>query len=1125
MLTGSLSALSSCGGKSGDGKGTGTSGGTLFDPASDPTANRSDSGLSVGDLRVCQTANPIGIDTVPAFCWVVYAEGFSKKQSAYRIAVSSDKSGAEKDEPDIWDSGKTECPDNYNILYTGEKELSSKSTYYWTVTVWDESGNKVTSKPALFKTGMMKQSDWQGKWITAASKASSRAGVNGAYWIWDNGAVKTTSANASLAAGTRYFRSLFTLDRAVSSAVLSFTADDYGAVYINGTLIKDVKNATDIWKSGNVIDVTFALKTGDNLIAAAITNSSVGYAGFVAKLAITFADGTTKNVVTNGSDWKLSAAGSDGFESASFDDSEWVAPTQVVSYGSSPWNEQATFASGANDRAAHLLRRDFTAKKDVAEAMAYVCGLGLFELTVNGKTADDTLLNPCNTQYSQTCLYRAFDITSLIDKGKNAVGLELGNGFYNEQGGVWNWGGAEWRDDPKALVNIVLRYTDGSEDIIVSDESWKGTLDGPITFNSIYYGESYDARLEKEGWNEPGYNASGWSAAAAAKAPEGKLVCQLEDPIRRVASFKPASIKKLSGGSYLVTAPEYITGWAEIKMHGLKSGDEVTVTYAEKKNPNGTVVKMGGSNGVSAGWWPEFYIMTDHYISNGSDSSYQPKFSYYGFNYIQIDNYPGELSADDITIYRVANDVEVTGSFDSSSELINALHHTSVISSQNNFQGKPTDCPVWEKNGWLGDANVMLDSMSSNFDISNFLPNFVEIMEDCYNEYRLVPQMVPTANWGIADHYVWNSLFVLAVENLYNNYGMSSYASEQYGVMAKYTGTIQKVMKKLKYVAPSGQLGDWVSPMGGENDAYNESPNEGSAIVATCYVYAIMRSMQRMAALLGKDSDAKSFGETADSILEAFNDKFYNKKKGYYETGDWNNNGPKRTRFRQTSQLVPLAFGMVPEDRIETVVKNLVDDIIDKDYHLDVGRVGAKEILPVLCDFGYSDIAYAIVTQKTYPSWGFMLEEGSTSLWEMWETTSRSLGHYFLGSYDEWFYQYLAGVRDMKNGFETFTVAPVFVPDLSSVTCTQNTVRGKLESSWTRSADGTLTLKLVVPFGSTAKVVLPALSVSDVTLNGVVITPEMYSVQSVDLSDSALTAVVGSGSYTFVIAAKPVHIA
>lgn len=1083
-----------------------------FDPANDPTANRSESGLEVSSLKVSESSNPIGVDKTPTFSWVISSDGFAKSQSSYRIAVSSTAEKASSGEADVWDSGKVGSAYNYSIPYTGEKALKSKTSYYWTVTVSDESGKEVKSNTASFRTGMFEQSDWQGKWITAKSAAPVAANLTGASWIWDNGTNKTTSASGSLASGARYFRSVFELDKEVSSAYLFFTADDYGKVYVNGTLVKDVPNQTDIWKSGNIVNIASALKAGVNVIAADITNSSTGYAGFVAKAVIGFSDGTTKNIVTDGENWKLSKTKADGWTDADFDDSSWTAPTQVVSYGGSPWGTQATFSTG-NDRSAHLLRRDFTLTKDIAEATAYICGLGLFELSINGKLADDTLLNPCNTQYNKTVLYRAFDIASLLTKGENAVGVELGNGFYNERGGVWNWNGAQWKDDPKALVNILVRYTDGSEELIVSDESWSATTDGPITFNSIYYGESYDARLEKEGWNKPGYNGD-WSKAALAAAPEGKLVCQIEDPMRRTASMAPLSIKKLTGGSYVVTSPEYVTGWAEIKMKGLSAGDEITVTYAEKKNSNGTVVKMGGSNGVSAGWWPEFYIMTDHYISNGKDAAYQPKFSYYGFNYFQIDNYPGELTADDIVIYRVSNDVETTGTFESSDSSINALHRMMVISTLNNFQGKPTDCPVWEKNGWLGDCNVMLDSLSSNFDISNFLPNFVEIMEDCLNQYGILPQMVPTAGWGVSQQYVWNSLFVFAVENLYDNYGMISYVSEQYTALTKYANRIEKEMKTLKYIAPDGQLADWVSPMNAENDNYNESPNEGSALVATAYVYKMFRSMEKLASLLGKDDDAKSYASTAKKIYDAFNSKFYN-EKGYYETSKWDNNGPKRTKFRQTSQLVPLAFGMVPEDRVEKVVKSLVDDIVSKGDHLDVGCVGAKEILPVLCDYGYSDIAFKVVTQNTYPSWGFMIEKGSTSLWEMWETTARSLGHYFLGSYDEWFYQYLGGICEITNGYETFTVSPTFQSELTSVKCTENTVRGKVESSWERGEDGKITLKVTVPVGSSAKVVLPA-ALSAISLNGSGVSDQMNAVSSVESAENSTAITVGSGSYTFI---------
>ena len=1085
------------------------------EPVNDPTANTSEKGLTVSALKVNESSNPTGIDINPTFSWKTSAEGYGRSQSAYRITVATTAELAKSGSPDVWDSGKTGSGKNYSISYAGDKKLSSASTYYWAVTVWDESGDSVTSEPAVFKTGMFEQTDWKGSWISAGKSGGIAPGVSGANWIWDNGSTRTTTANANFAAGTRYFRSKITVDGNIADAQLCFTADDYGSVYINGKQVANVTNQTDIWKKGNVINVRSSLVSGENIIAAAITNSSQGYAGFVAKLTVVLDNGTTKTYVTNENDWKLSSSSPEGWTTLSFDDSAWAKPTQIVSYGGSPWGTQATFSSG-NDRAAYLLRTEFEAKKDIAEAMAYICGLGYFELTLNGKTADDSLLNPCNTQYSQEVLYRTFDITSLINKGANAVGVELGNGFYNEQGGVWNWPGAEWRDNPKALVNIIITYTDGTKDTVVSGTDWKATSDGPIFFNSIYYGESFDARLEQDGWNKVGFNASSWANAVKATAPSGKLVCQLEDPIRRVASYSPKEIKKLSDGSYVITAPEYVTGWAKLKIKGLSAGDEVTVTYAEKKNSNGTVVKMGGSNGVSANWWPEFYIQTDTFISDGTDTEYEPKFSYKGFNYFQIWGLKSEPKAEDITIYRVCNDVEVTGSFESSLEILNNLHHMMVISTQNNLQGKPTDCPVWEKNGWLGDCNVMLDSLSYNFDMSNFMPNYVEIMESCFKEYGLVPQMVPTAGWGVADHYVWNTLFVFAVENLAVNYGMTPYVEEQYASMKSYANKIANVHKRSGWICSAGQLGDWVSPMGGQNDGYNESPNEGSAIVGTAYIYAMFRSMARMAEMLGNADDAKSFNSYAKSVYNAFNEKFYNKSKGYYESSEWSNNGPKRTKYRQTSQLVPLAFGMVPDDYRDKVVENLVKDIKSKGYHLDTGCVGSKEILPVLCDCGYADVALKIASQVTYPSWGFMYENGNGSLWEMWETTARSLGHYFLGSYDEWFYQYLAGITEITNGYESFTIAPYFIDGLDKVTCTENTVRGTLESSWVRSGN-TVTMTVVVPFGSTAKVVFPTADPASITLNGEKISDSFNSVYSLVTDASSTSATVGSGVYTFVV--------
>lgn len=797
------------------------------------------------------------------------------------------------------------------------------------------------------------------------------------------------------------------------------------------------------------------------------------------------------------------------FATGVFDQAEWTGD----------WIGRKHDQSHSNDRAATVLRKSITLKGAVAEAYLSVAGLGFFELLINGDPPDDTLMNCCNTQYNKTVLYRTFDVTAMLKAGENAIGAVLGNGFYNEQGGVWNWASASWRDDPKMKLQMTVRYADGSSESFVSDTSWQATADGPVTFNSIYYGETYDAGKELGDFANAGYDATAWIESQKMDAPEGKLICQLEDPIRRVASFEAKEIQKRSDGSYVVYAPEMISGWAKITFKNLTAGDKLTILYGEKLNTNGTVQKLGGSDGTNAHWWPERYNMTDEYIAKGSASeTYEPKFSYKGYGYIQILGYNGELTKEDIVLYRTANDLEITGQFESSDQLINDLHAMMVRTMTNNLQGKPTDTPVWEKNGWLGDLNVALETFACNFDVSNFLPNFVAIMEDCFEQYGLLPQMVPTADWGVADHYVWNSVFVFSVYELYNIYGMDCYMNEQYAVLKKYAHRILDDMRRSNWIAPDGQLGDWVSPMNSQNAQYSESPNEGSGIVATAYVYKMLLTMARMAELTEHASDAKTFTDAAEKIYTAFNEKFYNAREGYYETTVWYNNGPQRTKYRQTSQLVPLAFGLVPEEQIGKVVDHLVDDIVAKNIHLDTGCVGAKEILPVLSNCGYADVAYKILTQRTYPSWGFMIENGATSLWEMWETTTRSRAHYFLGTYDAWLFEYLAGITNVEQGYLTFTINPYIPDELTHVTCTEKTVLGKLESSWKKNDDGTVTMSVTVPFGSAATVYFPTNDSSKVTWNGVPIADTMDGIRSVGNDSDHAYALLGSGRYVFVTA-------
>ena len=759
-----------------------------------------------------------------------------------------------------------------------------------------------------------------------------------------------------------------------------------------------------------------------------------------------------------------------------------------------PWQGEWITAPSPNTRAAILMRKEFKINKPIAEATVYMSGLGSSRLKINGILADDCFLDPCNTQYSETVLYRCFDVAKLLSSENNAIAIELGNGFFNEEGGVWNWAYAKWKNNPMLLFYMIIEYTDGTKDTILSDATWKVTTQGPTTFNSIYYGESYDARLEKAGWDRADYDDSAWQNAIIAKAPKGKLECQTEEPVRRAEHFTPQKIEKRSDGSYIVYCPEMVAGWIRLKIKNAERGRTVTIRYGEKLSADGSVQKMGAPNGVNSHWWREKYIMTDQYTAKGELLEvFEPQFSYKGFAYIQIFNYPHTLTKDDIEIFRIRNTVKTTGYFETSNQLINALHQMMQTTILNNLQGKPTDTPVWEKNGWLGDFNVGMTSMTYNYDMRLMTENFVEIMESCFNEYGLVPPMVPTANWSITDHFVWSSVYLLAVWELYQVYGTRDYMIEQYDSMKQYAIRAAGILSQNSWVCSEHQLGDWVSPMGNDPNApYVESPSEGSSIVGTAMLYLAYDKLAAMAELLEKKEDASLFRGYMANIFTAFNQKFYLTDKGYYQTSVWNQHG-NRTHFRQSSQILPLAVGLVPSEHKKNVISSLITDIKTKGNHLDTGCVGTKFLLPLLCDSGYSDLAYQIVTQTTYPSWGFMIENGATSLWEMWELTTRSVDHYFLGTYEEWFYSHLAGIKKPDNGYESFTVQPHILGDLTYVTCKLNTVRGEVESSWTKTKDGSVTMKVTVPFGSTATVIFP---LESATVNGEAVTSDRITLPS-----------------------------
>lgn len=1049
--------------------------------------------LTITDGVVCRLAEPLGIDRVPCFGWRCEGDGFNRAMTAWQIIVASTPALASMRTGDLWDSGKRAGRLSCDVEYAGVP-LSSKSAYTWCVRVWDEADHPSEwSELFTFETGILPGDAWQARWIGAKTRSNpERFALDGADWIWHtNGA-----ARDKVAAGKLYFRKTFEVDsqRKLTSARFGFTADKQARLYCNGQLV----GVSDAWQNGSLVSLLSLLHPGENLLAVEGNNLFEGYAGFAGKLVLTYEDASTQILVSDQS-WKTSPQAGDGWTLSGYDDSDWCNPDQALPFGSSPWDEAEIHTPSIEPAPAPVLRQEFTLRGNISKARAYVCGLGLFDLSVNGRQPDDTVLNPAHTQYDKTVFYRVFNVTSLLQEGNNALAMELGNSFYNETISVWNWPNAAWRDYPKCLLELTVWYEDGTNETIVTDKTWRLLADGPTQFDSIYYGETVDARKKPVGCALPGFDDTGWAPAIEVPAPSGRLTFQCMEPMRRMECFSPV-VRRLGDDAWVLEAPVMMTGWAALRFHA-PAGTEITVSYGERLLEDGSVEILGERQSD----WYTRAIQQDRYICRGGGEWFEPRFSYKGFRYLQINGYAGPFSPNDVKLFLIHNDVDRCGRFDSSVEQFNRLHDIMVRTMRNNFQGKPTDTPVWEKNGWTGDANVACESMCCNFDVSLFLSKFLDDLADAQDASGSVPQIAPTANWAMENTPVWNSIFILATEKLLDQYGARRLVDQHYEAMKRLMSLTLTQIEFSGWVWNDFQLADWVSPSGGSNPmiASEASASEGSGICATGFVVRSLEAMLRFATDRGDEESSIVYSDALTRIRAAFQEHFYDPSAGYYRTSFWQQLG-KRTPFRQTSQLVALAFGLVPAELAGQIASRLVQDIEHKDHHLDTGMVGTKLLLPVLCDYGYEDVALRLLMQNTYPSWGYWLACGSTSTWEVYERVTRSEDHYFLGTYDEWFFRYLCGLHSIREGGGKLVIRPRPLAGQWARACVK-TACGPVSSGW-NIQNGRIRYEMSLPVGAQATVVLAALAPPK-TLVG--------PTASFLPGESGMQAQLGSGRYVF----------
>lgn len=958
----------------------------------------------------------LGTDvSTPRLSWVVGGGG--TRQSTYQVRVDG-----------VWDSGKVTSPCSVGVAYGGPP-LAPHTRYRWQVRVWDEHGRASGWSPATWwETGFLGTA-WQASWIGAAP-AQEPPTFAGASWIWSP---EATPSDAP--AGPRWFRRRATLPagRTVTRALLVATADDDFTLYLDGERVLHSPEQVDGWKIGRFVDVTARVTRPDLTLAAVATNRgnvAVNPGGLLLRLVVEFDDGSRQDVVTDGQ-WRVVDAEQPGWQQPDFDDSAWSAVTVLAPYGAGPWGSQGEVVV---ERPAPVLRREFRLDKPVTDARLYISGLAYYDAELNRRHVGGQVLDPGFTDYDDTVLYATHDVTRLLSRGANEIRVTLGRGFYGlTTPNVWNWHRAPWHGEPRLLAQLVVRHPDGSSTTIASDAGWQ-VADSPTVSDSIYAGETYDARQTPV-----------WRPVTALDPPRGTLRAQQHEPIEVTESVTPASITPLPDGSYVADMGRTMAGWTRLTVTA-PAGTIVSLQHGERLNADGSVL---GSNGHVPG-----RHQLDEYICAGTGTEvWEPRFSYKGFRYVQVRGLP---QAPGLLGRVVHSAVPDAGTFECSEPFFEQLEKGMRRTVRNNLHGIPTDTPMFEKNGWTGDAQLGTPVMAFALGMQRFFTKWLGDLADSQNEAGQLPVIVPSGGWGyrqLAPSPEWTTVYPFVLREMYRVYGDDRVAAEHWPALVRYLDwEIARLQNGLAITA----LGDWLPP------GYDGGiPPEDTRLTATCYLYRALVTTAELGDLLGH---ATRYRQVAAGCRDALNAAFL--RGGAYHTD-------KDPGYRQTSNALPLAFGLVPDGAVAGVVDSLVADIRERGNHLNTGALGTSVLLPVLTAHGHADVAHAVATQRTEPGWGYWFDNDADTMWEMWPLNSRSRDHYFLGTVVQWLYENVAGLRPGDGGYERFVVRPDARVGVSRAATSIETVRGRVAAEW-RQTGRALTLTVEVPFGATAEVHVPS---------------------------------------------------
>ena len=727
---------------------------------------------------------------------------------------------------------------------------------------------------------------------------------------------------------------------------------------------------------------------------------------------------------------------------------------------------------GKTRLAARYLRKDFALKNDVIEARLYVSGMGVYSAYLNGsEVAPEELLKPTLSWYSKRVYFNTYDVTEMLNSGDNAIGIILEGGHYTSiryNAANPNWDGTDHVfgfGTPRLLLQLEVTYKDGQKETIISDENWKITNRGPIRTANEWDGETYDENFDLDDWNKAGYDDNDWLPAELVEAPEGQLTAQPNPNITVMEKLKPVSLFQ-KGDKWYLDMGQNMVGFIDIKARGQQPGDIITLRFAELLTPDSLLYTANLRSSEN----------TDHYIcavqtlhATSLPISWHPMFVYHGFRYVEISGLRETPNLDDFEGWVIYDEMPVTGSFETSNEIINAVYHNAYWGIRGNYRSMPTDCPQRdERLGWTGDRTTGNYGESYIFDNHQLYAKWITDGDDSQQENGSLANVIPPYWRGYTDNMTWPGAMVTVTDMLYTRFGDAEPIRQHYAAWKKWMLHMKNDYMR-GGLMPRDTYGDWCMPPESlelihSNDATRITD---ATVISTPFDCYLCGKMAKFAEILGFDEDVAFFQQEITTSTIAFNDKYFNRVTGVYANNT------------VTANILPLWFGMVPKGLEDKVVESIIDKTMNEcGGHVSTGVIGIQQLMRCLTEYGHGDLALKIASNDTYPSWGYMYRSGATTIWELWngntaDPAMNSGNHVMLlGDLILWEYEYLGGIRALEPGYSKIQLKPYPIEGLDFVNCTYNSVSGRIESNWKREGNR-FEWDFVIPANTTAEVCLP----------------------------------------------------